>query len=49
MFTGMINTGLRVGEVTGLAWNDSNFGNITISVNQRCFTINTGKERPGFL
>lgn len=33
IFTVMINTGLRVGELTGLRWNDIDFENNTISVN----------------
>lgn len=33
IFTIMINTGLRVGELTGLRWDDVDFENNTISIN----------------
>lgn len=59
IFTVMINTGLRVGELTGLRWNDIDFENNTISVNHTLvyynhktngcyFNINTPKTKAGF-
>ena len=59
IFTVMINTGLRVGEVTGLTWDDIDFDNNTISVNRTLvyykhedgktrFSINTPKTKSGY-
>lgn len=59
IFTVMINTGLRVGEVTGLTWDDIDFENNTISVNRTLvyykheggktqFSINTPKTKSGY-
>lgn len=58
VFAVMLGTGLRVGEVTGLTWEDVNFENNTISVNRTLvyfnhskggcyFGINTPKTRAG--
>ena len=58
IFTVMINTGLRVGELTGLRWEDVDFENNTISVNHTLvyynhrvngcyFSINTPKTKAG--
>lgn len=58
IFTLMINTGLRVGEATGLRWEDIDFENNTISVNHTLvyykkvegkthFAINTPKTKAG--
>lgn len=59
VFTVMINTGLRVGELTGLTWDDIDFDNNTISVNRTLvyykqedgktrFVINTPKTKSGY-
>lgn len=59
IFTVMINTGLRVGETTGLTWNDIDFENNTISVNRTLvyykhedggtrFAVNTPKTKSGY-
>lgn len=59
VFTVMINTGLRVGELTGLTWDDIDFDNNTISVNRTLvyykhedgktrFAINTPKTKSGY-
>lgn len=59
IFTLMINTGLRVGEATGLRWEDIDFENNTISVNHTLvyykkvegkthFAINTPKTKAGY-
>ena len=59
IFITMLWTGLRVGEVTGLRWDDIDFNNNTISVNHTLvyyqtrtergcdFTVNTPKTRAG--
>lgn len=59
VFTIMLWTGMRVGEITGLRWSDVCFENDTISVNhtlvyfdkrneQRCtFAVNTPKTKAG--
>lgn len=58
IFALMVGTGLRVGEATGLRWNDIDFDNNTISVNHTLiyynhakggcyFGINTPKTRAG--
>lgn len=58
IFEVMLGTGLRVGEVTGLRWEDIDFGNNTISVNHTLvyynhaengcyFAINTPKTKAG--
>lgn len=58
IFTVMLGTGLRVGEVTGLRWEDVDFDNNTISVNHTLvyynhkengcyFSINTPKTKAG--
>lgn len=58
IFALMVGTGLRVGEATGLRWNDIDFKNNTISVNHTLiyynhakggcyFGINTPKTRAG--
>lgn len=58
IFTVMINTGLRVGELTGLRWNDIDFENNTININHTLvyykhkngcyFSINTPKSKAGY-
>ncbi len=59
IFTVMINTGLRVGEVTGLTWNDIDFENNIISMNRTLvyykhedgknrFSVNTPKTKSGY-
>ncbi|MEA5018362.1 MAG: site-specific integrase [Erysipelotrichaceae bacterium] len=59
IFTVMINTGLRIGEVSGLTWNDIDFENNTISVNRTLvyyqhedgktrFAVNTPKTKSGY-
>lgn len=59
IFITMLWTGLRVGEVTGLRWDDIDFNNNTISVNHTLvyyqtrtergcdFTVNTPKTKAG--
>lgn len=58
VFAVMLGTGLRVGEVTGLRWEDVDFDNNTISINHtlvyfsrvkgHChFAVNTPKTRAG--
>ncbi len=58
IFALMVGTGLRVGEATGLCWDDVNFDNNTISINHTLiyynhakggcyFGINTPKTRAG--
>ena len=58
IFTIMLETGLRVGEVTGLRWEDLDFENGTISVNHTLvyynhkkngcyFNVNTPKTKAG--
>ena len=58
IFTVMLGTGLRVGEVTGLRWEDLDFENGTISVNHTLvyynhskngcyFSVNTPKTKAG--
>lgn len=57
IFMTMLNTGLRVGEVTGLRWEDIDFGNNKININhtlvyykqkEGCgFAINTPKSKAG--
>lgn len=58
IFTVMLETGLRVGEVTGLRWEDLDFENGTISVNHTLvyynhkkngcyFNVNTPKTKAG--
>ena len=59
IFTIMINTGLRVGELTGLRWDDVDFENNTISINHTLvyynhkvngcyFSVNTPKTKAGY-
>ena len=59
IFTIMINTGLRVGELTGLRWDDIDFENNTISINHTLvyynhkvngcyFSVNTPKTKAGY-
>ena len=59
VFTVMINTGLRVGELTGLTWDDIDFEKNTISVNRTMvyykhddgktrFAVNTPKTKAGY-
>ena len=59
IFTVMLNTGLRVGELTGLRWEDVDFENNTISVNHTLvyynhrvngcyFSVNTPKTKAGY-
>ena len=57
VFTTMLNTGMRIGEVAGLRWSDIDFENNTISINHtlvyydkgdKCgFAINTPKTEAG--
>ena len=58
IFKVMIGTGLRVGEITGLRWEDLDFENGTISVNHTLvyynhktngcyFSVNTPKTKAG--
>lgn len=59
IFTIMINTGLRIGELTGLRWDDVDFENNTISINHTLvyynhkvngcyFSVNTPKTKAGY-
>lgn len=58
IFTVMINTGLRVGELTGLRWNDIDFEKNTIEINHTLvyykhndgcyYSINTPKTKSGY-
>lgn len=47
VFTTMLWTGMRVGEVTGLRWCDVDFNEKSISVNHTLVNYSTGKENGG--